>query len=159
VRLSRFNVLVANEGLSAKLSLGVTRTTIIFPIGRGPGRPPLDPEFDALVEAAKVYAQQYEDGVSLEGHPQWQHVTDINQVPGAPAMVYVGPERKRFACERCGATVFTRTGEVFTCNGCGCSYAGEGPDLDEPGPHAHTRSGPADCRRCQLLRDNPWVAQ
>lgn len=38
-----------------------------------------------------------------------------------PAMLTVAGQR--FACERCGATVFTRTGEVFACNGCGTEYA------------------------------------
>ena len=37
-----------------------------------------------------------------------------------PAMLTVSG--KRFACERCGANVFTRTGENFTCNGCGTEY-------------------------------------
>lgn len=46
----------------------------------------------------------------------------IAPAPGpVPAMLTVGG--KRFACERCGATVFTRTGEVFACNGCGTEYA------------------------------------
>jgi ribosomal protein S27AE len=39
---------------------------------------------------------------------------------GIPAMLKVAG--KRFACERCGATVFTRHGEVFACNGCSTQY-------------------------------------
>lgn len=38
----------------------------------------------------------------------------------APVMLKVAG--KRFACERCGATVFCRAGENFACNGCGTLY-------------------------------------
>ena len=37
-----------------------------------------------------------------------------------PAMLTVSG--KRFACERCGASVFTRIGESYACNGCGTGY-------------------------------------
>jgi hypothetical protein len=80
VRLSRFNVLIANEGLAARLATGVVRTVIIFPLGRGPGRPGGAPELAALAESAKGYAERYDAGESLEGYPAWQHVTDIGQV-------------------------------------------------------------------------------
>jgi hypothetical protein len=81
VRLSRFNVLIANEGLAARLATGVVRTVIIFPLGRGPGRPGGAPELAALAESAKGYAERYDAGESLEGYPAWQHVTDIGPAP------------------------------------------------------------------------------
>ena len=40
--------------------------------------------------------------------------------PAAPVMLTVGG--KRFACERCGANVFSHAGENFACNGCGTLY-------------------------------------
>ena len=36
-----------------------------------------------------------------------------------PAPVMLKVAGKRFACERCGATVFTPAGENFACNGYG----------------------------------------
>jgi hypothetical protein len=45
-----------------------------------------------------------------------------------PAMLKVAG--RRFACERCGATVFTPVGENFACNGCGTEY-GSGEREDE----------------------------
>ena len=39
-----------------------------------------------------------------------------------PAPVMLKVAGKRFACERCGATVFTPAGENFACNGCGTLY-------------------------------------
>jgi hypothetical protein len=85
VRLSRFNILIANEGLAARLATGVTRTAVIFPLGRGPGRPGGAPELAALAEAAKTCAERYDAGESLDGYPAWQHVTDIGQAPAAAA--------------------------------------------------------------------------
>jgi hypothetical protein len=67
VRLSRFSILIADQGLAAKLALGVTRTTVILPLGRGPGRPGGSPELAAMAETAKGYAEAYERGESLEG--------------------------------------------------------------------------------------------
>jgi hypothetical protein len=72
VRLSRFNVLAAESGAVARLALGVTRTTIVFPLGRGPGRPGGVPELAALAVSAKVYAEKFEAGESLPGYPAWQ---------------------------------------------------------------------------------------
>lgn len=43
---------------------------------------------------------------------------------GTPAMVFLGPGRLRFSCETCHATVFTRRGNAYTCNGCGDVYEG-----------------------------------
>jgi ribosomal protein L37AE/L43A len=46
-------------------------------------------------------------------------------------MLYVGlgPKRKRFSCDQCGATVFTQHGSVYTCNGCQEQYEGVAPDV------------------------------
>jgi hypothetical protein len=48
------------------------RNVIIFPLGRGPGRPAMEPEFAALIAVAKAYAEKFEAGESLEGYPAWQ---------------------------------------------------------------------------------------
>jgi hypothetical protein len=76
VRLTRFNILVANSGLAARLVLGVTRTMIVFPLGRGPGRPGGEPELNALLESAKTFAERFEAGGDFEDYPAWrQHGT------------------------------------------------------------------------------------
>lgn len=49
------------------------RNVIVFPLGRGPGRPVGEPELAALTESAKVYADRFEAGESLDGYPYWQH--------------------------------------------------------------------------------------
>jgi hypothetical protein len=83
VRLTRFSI--SESGLAAKLALGVTRTTIVFPLGRGPGRPGGAPELAALAESAKGYAERYEAGESLEGYPAWQHAAVPGQQAAPPA--------------------------------------------------------------------------
>jgi hypothetical protein len=50
----------------------VARNAIVFPMGRGPGRPGMAPELDALVEAAKVFAERFEAGQDIDGYPHWQ---------------------------------------------------------------------------------------
>lgn len=72
VRLSRFSVDLAAENLTAALAAETMRNVIVFPLGRGPGRPGGEPELAALMEAAKTYAERYEVGESLEGYPAWQ---------------------------------------------------------------------------------------
>lgn len=49
------------------------RNAIVFPLGRGPGRPAGEPELDALLSCAKVYAEAYEAGEDLSGYSCWQH--------------------------------------------------------------------------------------
>ena len=49
-----------------------------------------------------------------------------------PVMLTVGG--RRFACERCGANVFTRTGENFACNGCSTVYGDPGATRTEEAP-------------------------
>jgi hypothetical protein len=79
VRLTRWPIETAmhdpfEEGTAA------ARNVIVFPLGRGPGRPPGDLEAVALIEAVKVYAEAYEGGESLQDYPCWQHVP----YPGFP---------------------------------------------------------------------------
>jgi hypothetical protein len=50
----------------------IARNVIIFPLGRGPGRPGGALEVRALIDAAKRYADQFEAGQSLDGYPAWQ---------------------------------------------------------------------------------------
>jgi hypothetical protein len=71
-RLARFSVQAAGDGLLAAVAREVTESTIIFPLGRGPGRPGAEPEVAALAECAKSYAERFEAGESLEGYPAWQ---------------------------------------------------------------------------------------
>lgn len=120
VRLSRFSTEMAAAGLTASVAAAVTRSVIVFPLGRGPGRPAGEPELAALEDTARLYAERFENGTSLDGYPDWQHGQAPE--PGAPAMVFLGPGRKRFSCEQCHANVFTRHGAVYTCNGCGERY-------------------------------------
>lgn len=50
------------------------RNAILFPLGRGPGRPAAEPELDALLSCARVFAEAYEAGEDLPGYPRWQHL-------------------------------------------------------------------------------------
>jgi hypothetical protein len=172
---------------------------IVFPLGRGPGRPAGDPELAALVESAKVYAERYEAGESLAGYPAWQHDTvpaaqsfgilaelvermrvDLPPAtahwswtvhPVTPTADYTLPKHRRmlaYGCPRCHAEP-----------GRGCRTADDLPtasvhtarqdlylqaavvlvDAEEaPSHEAHTVDGPADCRRCNFLRENQdWM--
>jgi hypothetical protein len=69
VRLSRFR----SPGTSPlDMAVEAARNVIVFPLGRGPGRPGGEPELAALAESAKTYAERFEAGESLEGYPAWQ---------------------------------------------------------------------------------------
>jgi hypothetical protein len=138
---------LGNPGVPFPLAVAgdAARNAVFFPLGRGPGRPGGEPELEALVATAQLYAEHFEAGESLEGYPAWQQPRvilssdtgesriDLPRAAGVdylalldkpePAMVFL-PGRKRFACERCSASVFTRRGEIFTCNGCGAQYKG-----------------------------------
>lgn len=63
------------EGMS-DLVLDLARqascNTIVFPMGRGPGRPGGEPEVAALIESAKLYAERFEAGQDIHGYPHWQ---------------------------------------------------------------------------------------
>ena len=72
VRLSRFSVELAAGNLTAAVAAETMRNMIVFPLGRGPGRPGGEPELNALVESAKVWAERYEAGESLPGYRAWQ---------------------------------------------------------------------------------------
>lgn len=72
VRLGRFSVDAASRDLHAVVALEVLESAVVFPLGRGPGRPGGEPELDALVASVKVYADVFESGESLEGYPRWQ---------------------------------------------------------------------------------------
>jgi hypothetical protein len=119
VRLTRWRC--ADSGFPVLVADAAVVNLITFPMGRGPGRPAGQPEVDALMRTARDYAEKFEGGGDLEGYPAWQHEPEEE---GTPAMVFLGPNRKRFACETCGTTVFTRRGEIYTCNGCGEAYQG-----------------------------------
>jgi hypothetical protein len=85
VILSRFSVDLVASNLTAAVAAEAVRNVIVFPLGRGPGRPGGDPELDALVTSARVYAERFESGESLEGYPAWQHA------PVAARRHYHGP--------------------------------------------------------------------
>jgi hypothetical protein len=71
VRLTRHrSVLYVNRAYEA------ARNVIVFPMGRGPGRPAGVPEIAALMESAKHYAERFEAGESLEGYPAWRQAGD-----------------------------------------------------------------------------------
>jgi hypothetical protein len=72
VRLGRFSVNAAAANLHAVVAREALESAIIFPLGRGPGRPGGEPELAALVKSAKLYAEWFEAGESLEGYPGWQ---------------------------------------------------------------------------------------
>lgn len=72
VRLSRFSIELAARDLSAGVAAEVMRNVIVFPLGRGPGRPGGEPELAALMESAKSWAERYEGGEALAGYPAWQ---------------------------------------------------------------------------------------
>jgi hypothetical protein len=83
VRLSRFSVALAANDMTAAVAAEVMRNMIVFPLGRGPGRPGMEPELDVLMESAKTFAEVYESGGDLEGYPAWQR--DEDQADAATA--------------------------------------------------------------------------
>jgi hypothetical protein len=82
VRLTRFSIVKAECGLAAAVALEAARNVIVFPLGRGPGRPGGEPELDALTEAAKSFAENYEAGADALAYPAWQH---CEAAAGTPA--------------------------------------------------------------------------
>jgi hypothetical protein len=71
VRLGRFSVDAAARDSHAVVAREVLASALVFPLGRGPGRPGGEPELDALVASAKVYAERFESGESMVG-PDWR---------------------------------------------------------------------------------------
>lgn len=73
VRLSRFSIACVASDAAVAAIVGAVRSVIIFPLGRGPGRPGGEPELAALAETARRYAEAFESGLDLDGYPAWQH--------------------------------------------------------------------------------------
>jgi hypothetical protein len=73
VRLSRFTIQAGVEHLTAVTAREAAESTVIFPLGRGPGRPGGAPELTALAESAKTFAERYEAGGVFEEYPAWRH--------------------------------------------------------------------------------------
>jgi hypothetical protein len=136
VRLTRFRIAAGADGLAAVVALEAARNVIIFPLGRGPGRPGGEPELDALAESAKMFAETFEGGADLDrdGYPAWRHAEAERgvQLPSALPRTFEDM-LDRWIADRPVDTVAAH--------------------------EAHTVGGPADCARCQLLRDNQdWMA-
>jgi len=72
VRLSRFSIDLVASNLTAAVAAETVRNVIVFPLGRGPGRPGGEPELAALVKFAKDFAEQYEGGRGFEEYPAWR---------------------------------------------------------------------------------------
>ena len=70
VRLSRYRYPAASP---LDMAVEAVCSTIVFPLGRGPGRPGGEPELAALVKFAKDFAEQYEGGGDFEEYPAWRH--------------------------------------------------------------------------------------
>lgn len=155
VRLARFSIARVDAGLSAAVAAEAVRSAIIFPLGRGPGRPGGEPELDALAESAKMFAEKYEAGEDLDGYPEWQRTeyrTESGHVLTAGELDGYADEAER------GYDV----GQLRNVTKNAPPHL-MGPDLRPvqavaPGHEAHTVDGPPSCSRCQLLRDNQdWM--
>lgn len=68
--------------------------------------------------AARAYPDKYRLLGGLIGPPASE---EEDQPKGECVMPYI--DGKRFAC-RCGVKLFTRVGNIYTCNGCGTDYEG-----------------------------------
>lgn len=80
VRLTRWEA--KPNGSVAGAAAELARNVIVFPLGRGPGRPAGAPEVAALIESSKRYADQFEAGGSLDGYPAWQRDPNAGRCPG-----------------------------------------------------------------------------
>jgi hypothetical protein len=117
---------------SAEVTDQAARNAIVFPFGRGPGRPAGEPEVTALMAAARQYAERYEAGESLEGYPQWQHAEATSICRDESSDV-----RRLMDAEQQGLV-----------------------GVDGHTERGHSPSGPPSCRRCELLRENQgWMWQ
>lgn len=76
VRLTRWTRPVALDRTFlpavAQAAEQAARNVIVFPLGRGPGRPCGEPEIAAHMEVARLYAERFEAGEDLDGYPAWQ---------------------------------------------------------------------------------------
>lgn len=142
VRLSRHrSVLYVNRAFEA------ARNVIIFPLGRGPGRPAMEPEVAALMAAARLHAERFEAGESLEGYPQWQHGQRL-----VPNEGLISSSQRRVLTDADVQGLADEAERGYDVND---GLAG----VDGHTERGHTPDGPAGCRRCQVLRDNQhWMS-
>jgi hypothetical protein len=126
------------------------RNLIDIPLGRAGGRPASDLEIAALLGTAEDMAEAYEEGKGIAGYREWPpahaHRLREGDPVAAPVMLYTGQPRRRFACSRCQATVFTKPDpavDEYTCNGCGTGYEAVGSPSD-----VRERNGSDGCRNC-----------
>lgn len=89
VRLARFSIAAAQQELAARFAREVAASVIVFPLGRGPGRPAGEPELGLLTQMAKAGAEQFEAGGDLvTAFGSWQHAAETVRV--APRRVFYG---------------------------------------------------------------------
>lgn len=113
VRLSRFSIFAAGQGLAARLAAEVARSVIIFPLGRGPGRPGGALELAALAESARTYAERCEGGESLEGYPAWGKPAQLSPV-GPPLREHCAePECPAFEPQHLDVPVYDTEVEMY----------------------------------------------
>jgi hypothetical protein len=73
VRLTRWSRPAAVTAATiALVAEEAARNVIVFPLGRGPGRPGGAPEVAAHMDVARLFAGRFEAGESLAEYPQWQ---------------------------------------------------------------------------------------
>jgi hypothetical protein len=134
VRLTRHrSVVYVNRAYEA------ARNVIVFPLGRGPGRPAGEPELTALMGVARLYAERYEAGESLDGYPQWQH-----------AEATAKPSTSVYRDEPSAVRRFLDADQL--------DHLMDLVGVDGHTERGHSTSGPSSCRRCELLRANQgWV--
>lgn len=69
VRLTRW--LARPNQAATEVARQAARNLIVFPMGRGPGRPAGEPELAGMAAMARDYAERYERGDSLPGYAAW----------------------------------------------------------------------------------------
>jgi hypothetical protein len=73
VRLTRWSRPAAVTAATiALVAEEAARNVIVFPLGRGPGRPAMGLEVAAHMDVARLFAGRFEAGESLAEYPQWQ---------------------------------------------------------------------------------------
>jgi hypothetical protein len=113
VRLARFLMSTGIAGLTAVTAREAMESVIVFPLGRGPGRPGGEPELRALTESAKVYAERFEAGESLPGFPAWQQPMPEAEARDA-ARSFEQRYPGRVGARRSGGTLPPSLEKVFT---------------------------------------------
>jgi hypothetical protein len=122
------------------MAVEAARNVVVFPLGRGPGRPGGEPEMAALMEAAKTWAERFEAGESLEGYPAWQHGHAPHMASRAgDCRCTCGASwpHEGIKCRECGGTGLVEV------KGCTCGAGG----YPWPGhePYCGTEPCPAGC--------------